>query len=103
MRQTRFLMGTAMIHDDDLKLDMVKTLSVFNYILDKGEKISAGHYAYSGLQAKHDHDGYRLTLFDADVELTLLFHNKYQANFSRRTQFDAFLHKIDRIYYKQQN
>lgn len=95
-------MGSIMKTEDDLKLDMVKTLSVSNYILDKGERMSAGHYVYSGLQARHDHDGYTLTLFDSDVELNLFFHNKYQANFDRRSQFDAFLHKIDRIYFKHQ-
>ncbi|WP_415884897.1 DUF3081 family protein [Neptuniibacter sp. QD29_5] len=44
--------------EDVLKLDIVKTLSVFNCILNKGEKMSSGHYVYSGIQTRNDRDGY---------------------------------------------
>ena len=89
-----------MYTEKELKVDLVKILSVFNTVLDHGEKLSDGHYLYSGIQAKHDQDGYTLTLLDSQVTLNLFFHNKYQAQFERRGHFDEFLHKIERIYHK---
>ncbi|MCP4598575.1 DUF3081 family protein [Neptuniibacter sp.] len=86
--------------DNELKVDVMRTLSVFHCILDHGEKLGDGHYIYSGIQAKHDQEGYTLTLLDSQVKLNLFFHNKFQADFAKRTQFDEFLHKLDRIYNK---
>lgn len=82
----------------DEKVDLVKALSVFQHICDNGEKLAAGHYLLEGLQAQHDPDGYTLVLCDKDVQLTLFFHNKYQAQFQKRSQFEGFLNKLNLIY-----
>lgn len=87
-----------MTQENDQKIDLVKTLSVFNCILDRGEKLGAGHYLLSGVQARHDADGYTIVLSDQVVQLTLYFHNKYQVQCDKRSEFDAFLHKLDFIY-----
>jgi len=86
--------------DSNLKVDVMKTLSVFNCILDKGDKLADGHYLYSGIQAKHDAEGYTLTLFDSEVKLNIYFHNKYAAQFENRSKLDFFLKKLDTIYQK---
>ena len=89
-----------MAFNQDHKVDVLKSLSVFHCILNHGEKLRDGQYAYSGVRAAHDADGYSLSLSDNDVRLDLYFHNKYQVQYEKRSQLDDFLDKVDLIYRK---
>lgn len=80
------------------KVDLVKTLSVFNWIIDHGELQADGSRLLDGLYASHDFDGYTLTLYDAGARLDLFFHNRYKLDFQSREQLKSFMSKIDSVF-----
>ncbi|MCV6611981.1 MAG: DUF3081 domain-containing protein [Amphritea sp.] len=90
------------VSDSDInsgtKVDLVKLLSVFNWIRDHGEKQSGGEYVLGGLYASHDFDGYTLTLWDAGTRLDLFFHNRYKLDYQNRDQLLTFMRKVDVIF-----
>ncbi len=82
----------------DPRVDLVKVLGVFNWIMDHGEKQSGGEHLLDGLYACHDFDGYTLTLYDAGTRLDLFFHNRYKLDYQSREQFISFMKKIDLLF-----
>ncbi|MGB0205874.1 MAG: DUF3081 family protein [Neptuniibacter sp.] len=86
--------------ETDNRIDVLKTLSVFNCILDHGLKDGHGHYSYSGVYAEHSHDGYNISLYDSSVRLDVMFHNTYQVKYEQKNQLNTFLNKLDHIYQK---
>ena len=82
------------------EIDIHRALRVFNSITLLGEKqtndISAS-YQLCGINAETDFDGYTITLSDAQVCLTIYFHNKYQFDYPNNDALDNFLRRFSDI------
>lgn len=71
-------------------------LKVFNLVTTKGDKIDT-HYEFEGISASHDFDGYTCWLTFQDLTITLLFHNKYQFEYTNTETVERFVKKVDRL------
>lgn len=80
----------------DPKLDVMKALRVFNYIMDHGEKEGEVR-SFMGLSASTDFDGYTMYLNSHHAKLTVFFHNKYQLEFVKAEELDEFYTLLDRV------
>lgn len=79
------------------EIDIHRALNVFNSITSLGDK-QTNHYSASyqlcGIEAETDFDGYTITLRDAQVTLTIYFHNKYQFDYPNNDALDNFLRRF---------
>jgi hypothetical protein len=73
-----------------------QVLRVFNKVVSKGEKTEQG-YEWQGFVASSDFDGYTCVLSSKTVSITLLFHNKYQLDFSREEDLEPFFKQISAL------
>ena len=71
-------------------------LHLYNVITSKGTKNNST-YELEGITASHDFDGYTCWLKYNDLTITLLFHNKYEFDYSKEETVERFIKKIDRI------
>lgn len=71
-------------------------LHIFNVIVSKGDK-KGTTYELEGISASHDFDGYTCWLTYKDLTITLLFHNKYQFEYTDNETAEHFVKKVDRI------
>lgn len=71
-------------------------LHVFNLITSKGAK-KGSTYELEGIVASQDFDGYTCWLAYQDLTITLLFHNKYQFDYTNDETVDRFVKKVDRM------
>ena len=85
------------------EIDIHRALKVFNKVTQYGEKRAledgfGGHdYWLCGISAQTDHDGYTITLSDAQVSLTVFFHNKYQFEYPTNDALDNFLRRFNDV------
>ncbi|AZG34971.1 MAG: DUF3081 domain-containing protein [Shewanella psychromarinicola] len=85
------------------EIDIHRALKVFNKVTQHGEKraIEDGHFGHDywlcGISAQTDHDGYTITLSDAQVSLTVFFHNKYQFEYPTSDALDNFLRRFNDV------
>ncbi|QDE32494.1 MULTISPECIES: DUF3081 family protein [Shewanella] len=88
------------------EIDIHRALKVFNKITQYGEKRAIesdddGHldhdYWLCGMSAQTDHDGYTISLSDAQASLTVFFHNKYQFEYPTNDALDNFLRRFNDI------
>lgn len=71
-------------------------LKIFNLVTSKGIK-KDNDYEFEGINASHDFDGYTCWLKYQDLTITLLFHNKYQFDYTHSETVERFIKKVDRI------
>ena len=71
-------------------------LHVFNLITAKGTK-QGSVYELEGIRASQDFDGYTCWLEYHDLTITLLFHNKYQFDYTNDQTVERFVKKVDRM------
>jgi len=87
------------------EIDIQRALKVFNKVTQYGEKRVTSHeedsnsiygdgYHLCGINAQTDHDGYTIVLSDAQVSLTVFFHNKYQFEYPTHDALDNFLRRF---------
>jgi len=76
------------------KVDIKKTLRVFNTIFTEGTR-SGNEYILNGLRASTDFDGYTVTVCNDYVSLSIFFHNKIAFTFTNNKERTLFLEKID--------
>ncbi|GAA6172567.1 hypothetical protein NBRC116592_22370 [Colwellia sp. KU-HH00111] len=92
---------TELTFEQDTVIDKITTdkrnlLHVFNVIRDNGVKVNQG-YELQGIKAWHDFDGYQCWLSYHDLTVTLLFHNKYQFDYSHDDTVANFTKLVDNI------
>lgn len=75
------------------KVDIKKSLRVFNQIVTKGRR-AGDEYLLNGLVAFTDFDGYTVTIKNDYVRLDIFFHNKIAFEFSSDKERVLFLEKI---------
>ena len=78
------------------KLDINHTLRAFNIIREQGVERDGEHHL-GGVAATSDFDGYTITMHDDYVTLRILFHNKFELDYSSGRQLDAFIEKLESI------
>jgi len=81
---------------NDTKIDTHKALLAANAIMRYGVNTSRG-MQWHGVIALSDPDGYTVTLMDDNVELRLLFHNKFQLKSRNRFAQTAFIEKLEHL------
>ena len=81
---------------NDTKIDTHKALLAANAIMRYGVNTSRG-MQWHGVIALSDPDGYTVTLMDDNVELRLLFHNKFQLKSRNRYSHGAFVEKLEHV------
>ena len=65
-------------------------------IREHGKKVGEAH-RLNGINAASDFDGYTVELWDENVRLTIFFHNKYDVEYKRALELDAFYEKLNAI------
>lgn len=78
------------------KVDISVVLRAIACIQSKGKTRGNG-FSYRGIELESDYDGYTVVLRNADVSLTVLFHNKFDLNFRNRPALDDFYDTIKKI------
>lgn len=78
------------------KINIKKSLRVFNTILAKGDK-QENEYTLNGLSASTDFDGYTATLRNDYARLDIYFHNTFSFSYTNNKEKLLFLEKIDLI------
>jgi hypothetical protein len=78
------------------KFNIRQALSVIARIVELGDKKQDEHF-YLGLYADQGFDGYRLSLRDELVCLTIEFHNKFNLDYPNQKALELFVAKIQRI------
>jgi len=81
---------------NDTKIDTHKALLAANAVIKFGTT-SPGGAKWHGITVLADPDGYTVTLTDDDVELRLLFHNKFQLTARNRFARGAFIEKLEKV------
>lgn len=71
-------------------------LSVFEKIRQHGERKELG-YLLEGVKAYTDHDGYTVFLEDAQVTISIGFHNQYHLDYDKVEHKKAFTRKLETI------
>lgn len=71
-------------------------LQLFNLVISKGDKRD-GKYHLEGITAHHDFDGYTCWLKYNDLTITLLFHNKYDFEYTHEETAARFLKKTEKL------
>ncbi|MCL1114564.1 MULTISPECIES: DUF3081 domain-containing protein [Shewanella] len=90
------------------EIDIHRALKVFNKVTQYGEKrmtantdakasVFGSDYYLCGISAQTDHDGYTIVLSDAQVSLTVFFHNKYQFEYPSNDALDNFLRRFNDV------
>ena len=89
------------------EIDIQRVLRVFNKMTMLGEKhLGDGiqidgsydyHFGLCGMRAQTDFDGYTITLSDAQVSLTVFFHNKYQFDYPTIEALNHFLRRFSDV------
>jgi|TARA_B110000977_G_scaffold186202_1_gene251849 4-hydroxyphenylpyruvate dioxygenase-like putative hemolysin len=80
----------------DTKIDTHKALLAANAVMTYGTNTARGMH-WHGITVLADPDGYTVTLTDDNVELRLLFHNKFQLQSKNRYSHVAFVEKLDHL------
>lgn len=68
-------------------------LHLFDVVSSKGEKID-GIFEYSNIKTWHDFDGYTCWLSYKDLRVTLMFHSKFQVEYTKKATLEEFLKKV---------
>lgn len=76
--------------------NVAQALNVIAKIIEFGEKSGQEHF-YLGLYADQGFDGYRITLRDELVSVTIEFHNKFHIDYPNHKALELFIAKIQRI------
>lgn len=71
-------------------------LSVFEKIRQHGQRTEFA-YLLEGVKAYTDHDGYTVFLEDAQVKMSIGFHNQYFLDYDKAEHKDAFTRKLETI------
>ena len=79
------------------KIDIRVVLRAIARIQAKGKPGLDDAMVYRGLELRSDYDGYTVVISNADVTLTVLFHNKYELTFRNRPALDDFYETIKKI------
>jgi len=74
-------------------IDLKRCLLAYDLVCKNG-KLTSGRYEYSGLTAWTDFDGYHCFLNFKDVEMTLMFHGKYDIQFKSAESLRLFEKKL---------
>lgn len=82
------------------KIEVARALSVFQTIIDEGEKTDQGHHL-DGLYASSDIDGYTVHISDGTVTLHLMFHQKFALDTPNRRATANFMKKLDHLMDRQ--
>ncbi|WP_199610925.1 DUF3081 domain-containing protein [Flocculibacter collagenilyticus] len=77
-------------------IDVQQVLRVFDKVTQRGER-KEGSYYLDGITATQAEDGYTITLSDANVTLSLFFHNKYNFDYADNAAFDRFIKRVKHI------
>ncbi|QBY04808.1 DUF3081 domain-containing protein [Thalassotalea sp. HSM 43] len=77
-------------------IDNKLALTAFERITRLGEKTDTG-YQFQGVSAWQDYDGYTCFLGYNDVTMTLMFHGKYDIEYSTSDSLKQFMKKINLI------
>ncbi len=77
----------------DEKINIKRALRVFYHIHQHGQLLEGKHFL-NGLSASSDHDGYTIVLSNAEVELTIFFHNKYELKSRNSLALQGFLEQL---------
>lgn len=86
----------SMAKQSETKIDTHQALLAVNAVLTNGHSSDAGT-SWRGLTVTSDLDGYTVTLSDDQVELRLLFHNKFQLKCPNRYAQIAFIEKLTKV------
>ena len=78
------------------KINTREALLTFEKIQQYGAKTESG-YILDGIRAESDFDGYTAFLKNEYVTLTLLFHNKFEFEYTNQRERNLFLEKIEKI------
>ena len=78
------------------KIDAHRALQAANAIMRFGRPNTLGTH-WRGITLVTDHDGYTVTLMDEDVELRLLFHNKFELKAKNRVAHLSFIEKLEQL------
>lgn len=81
---------------NDTKIDTHKALLAANAVIKFGTSTPSG-VKWHGINVLSDPDGYTVTLTDDNVELRLLFHNKFQLTARNRFTRRAFIEKLEKV------
>lgn len=64
-------------------------LHLFDVVSSRGEKID-GVFEYSNIKTWHDFDGYTCWLSYKDLMVTLMFHSKFQVEYTKNETLEEF-------------
>ena len=81
---------------NDTKIDTHKALLAANAVMNYGTSTALGMH-WHGITVLADPDGYTVSLMDDNVELRLLFHNKFQLKSRNRYSHVAFVEKLEHL------
>ena len=79
------------------KIDIAIVLRAVARIQAKGKSVDGQVFDYRGIKLESDFDGYTVLLSNADVKLTVLFHNKFELSFKNRLALDIFYETVTKI------
>ncbi len=80
----------------EYNFDVKLALTAFNNILSNGRNANR-EYAYQGLTATSDFDGYTRFIKNQLVPLTIFFHNKYKIDFKHKLALNEFYEQLEKI------
>ncbi len=88
------------MNSEETSVDVRQALRVFDKIQRYGQQRENEKQLF-GVFASTGFDGYTVTLRDANVELNVLFHNKFNIEFKNRHFLKEFLAALSRIDHAQ--
>ena len=74
-------------------IDLKQCLHIYDKVVSEGEAVD-GCYHLNGMKAWTDFDGYNCFLQYPDVTVTLMFHGKYDVQFSSTDSLNKFDKKL---------
>ena len=74
-------------------IDLKQCLLAYDVVCQKGKSVD-GRHEYLGVTAWTDFDGYHCFLKYKDVEMTLMFHGKYDIQFTSADNLRQFEKKL---------
>ena len=81
---------------NDTKIDTHRALLAANAVMSYGTSTALGMH-WHGITVLSDRDGYTVSLMDDNVELRLLFHNKFELKSRNRYSRIAFVEKLEHL------
>ncbi len=79
------------------KVDVARALKAVSRIQANGKPNHKQLLQYRGIELETDYDGYTVILRNADVSLTIFFHNKHELKFKNRPALDDFYETLKKI------